>query len=615
MFMTTPHRTSRASAGFAAAAGALGLSLCMYATPSAADPPTGGAASSPTGPVPVQLLSITDLHGYFGDYTTTVPGSHAGQPAQTVGGGAYLAAHLEQLRDQAALPEANSLLFSAGDDFSGWPDETEWFWNEPTIEYLNLIGLDFSTLGNHEFDRNLTYLEHMRDGSCAGRPDGDLCFTDSTGQQFPGADFPFYSANAVERPSGDLAAEPYHVEQVDDGNGGTLPLGFIHATTSQTANEGLSYWPEGELEFLPEVAEINHYSGQLQSQGVEAIVVVMHEGFSQAAGSGYNDCNQPFGPVADMNAQVSPAVDAIVSGHWHALVNCTLPDPAGNPRPVVEAGNHGRLINEIRLELDPSTGDVIRDQTVSINHANTRDVTPDPEVLAMAGFWRARLVDRRQEHVGEHTGDLTRSSADLEESTLANTVADSYLWAAEKDDGADLAVSMPGTLLRDLAYAPNPAMPGDGPGVATFAEVFFGLVMEDGIGFPLVTAEVTGREIDELLESQWQTLPDRTVSFQPLAVSHNVRYRYDSLAPLGERVAFGQVRVNGKPLKPNREYRIAALSNNLVQRYVRPPFTALLDARDPHRTDYSGADALAGYLTAHSPVVPPSLDRVRPVDE
>lgn len=582
-------------------AAVLGLALLV--------PLAGTAEAAPTG-VPVQLLSITDLHGYFGDYTTTVPGARAGEPASTVGGGAYLAAHLDRLRAEAALPADNSILFSAGDDFSGWPDETEWFWNEPTIEYLEEIGLEFSTVGNHELDRDLDYLRHMQEGTCEGRPDGDLCFVDSTGERFDGADFDYYSANVTAGPGGALVAEPYHVRHVDDGHGGTLPVGFIHATSSLTPGEGLSYWPSEQLAFSSEADAVNRYAAELQSQGVEAIVAVVHEGFSQAAGSGYDECRDPFGPVVDMNAQITPAVDAIVSGHWHALVNCSLPDPAGNPRPVVEAANHGRLISEITLRLDPVTGDVLREQTVSTNHASTRDVTPDPEVLEMAAYWRDRLAERRDEPVGEITGDLTRTSADPEEATLTNVAADALRWAGERDGGAELGLALPGTVRRDLLHAADPTEPADAPGRVLFSEALFGTVYEDGIGPAVVTADVTGSQLEELLEGQWQRAADGTVTFRPLAVSDEVRYTYDATRPVGDRVTFGQVRIDGVPLRPYRSYRVATLSTGFVPRYAPPGYTALFGATGQHRTSYSGADALAGYLSERSPLEPPRLDRV-----
>ncbi|ALG12200.1 bifunctional metallophosphatase/5'-nucleotidase [Kibdelosporangium phytohabitans] len=568
--------------------------------------PAPTATAEPAPGVPVQLLSITDLHGYFGEYTTTVPGSHAGEPAKTVGGGAYLASHLNRLR-----APMNSVLFSAGDDFSGWPSETAWFWNEPTIEYMNMIGVEFSTVGNHEIDRKPAYLEHMMKGTCRGRPDRDLCFTDSTGKRFQGADFDYYSANVINEATGRPLVKPYHVRQVDDGRGGTLPVGFIHATTTHTPQEQLSYWPS-ELKFLPEAETINRYAEELRGRGVQAIVAVVHEGFSQANGAGYNDCTAPFGPLADMNKQISPAVDAIVGGHWHALVNCMLPDPAGNPRPVVDAANHGRLINEINLELDPATGDVRRDRTTSVSHANTRDVAPDPEVQRMAKYWKDRLPARGNQQVATVTGDLTRTSGTDEESTLGNVTADAFLWAANKDGQADLAVAMPGILLRDVLFAPNPANPADAPGRVLFSELVFGTVYENGIGPAVVRGTVTGEKLDELIESQWQRGADGVVTYRHMAVSGNVSYTYDPGAPLGQHVDIKKIRINGKPVKAGREYRIATLANNFFARNATPGFTALFEARNQDRSIYSGADALWKYMEARSPVRPPKLDRVRP---
>ena len=583
------------------------LAACVLAAlPSvafAADP-------EPAGTVPVQLLSIADFQGYFGDAPTTVPGSHAGEPAQQVGGGAYLASHLERLRGLADVPEDNSILFSAGDDFSGWPDETEWFWNEPTIEYLNMIGLDFSTVGNHELDRNLTYLKHVMDGTCEGRPDKDLCFADATGQRFDGADYEYYSSNVIDGATGDTVVKPYHVRYVDDGLGGKIPIGFVHATTSLTPSEGLSIWPSSQLSFRPEAAEVNKYVAELQAQGVQAIVAVLHEGFSQSGGSGYNDCTKPFGPVVEMNKEISSAVDAIVTGHWHALVNCMLPDPAGQPRPVVEPANHGRLLNEINLTIDRATGDVVRSATRSTNHANTRDIAPDPEVAAMAAHWSARLAQRRAQPVAQITGDLNRTSSDPEEATLPSVAADAYRWAGSRErGGADLGLSTPGTLLRDLKFEPTPGIAGDGPVVVTFGEAFFGTVFENGIGPAVTTAAVSGRELDALLESQWQKLPDGTVTFTPLAVSGNVSYRYRPQAAIGAKITFGQLRINGRPIAPDQDYRVATLATNFLPKTAKAPFRGLLDARDQYRTDCSGADAFANYLTAHSPVAPPSPGR------
>ncbi|MGK5739950.1 bifunctional metallophosphatase/5'-nucleotidase [Micromonospora sp. URMC 103] len=593
---------------------AVALAATIVATPASATAatPAGATAATPAGaaqPVPVQLVSITDLHGYFGDYTTTVPGSRAGEPAQQVGGGAYLTTHIKQLREG----KPNSILFSAGDDFSGWPNETGWFWSEPTVEYLNSIGLQFSTVGNHEMDRGYPFLRHMDDGTCEGVPDRDVCFPDSTGRRFHGADYDYYTGSVVDEHTGKPIREPYHVEYVDDGRGGRLPVGFVHATLKGLSEEQMSYTPKG-YEFLDEADTINRYAAELKRRGVKAIVAVIHQGFSQKNGSGYNDCVDPSGPAVEFNQRITPDVDAIVTGHWHALVNCMLPDPAGNARPVVEAANHGRLINEINLQLDRRTGEVLRDRTTSVNHANTQDVTPDPETLRIAAYWRDQMAKRGASPVAEVTADLTRAPNPTGESTLYDVAADAFHWAANTDGRADLAVAMPGILRRDVTYAADAANPADAPGRVLFSELALGTVYDSGIGVGLVRGNVTGQQLDELLESQWQQGADGTVTYRHLAVSANVRYTYDVSRPVGDRVAAGSIRLGNRPVNPKATYRIATLANNFLPNVVTPGFTALLGAAKQDRSIYNGGDALWRYLERQSPVRPPALGvRARPV--
>ncbi|MBC6468682.1 bifunctional metallophosphatase/5'-nucleotidase [Actinomadura alba] len=608
IFRSGPVRHRKRSTSILGIIAGLALSLAATSAAGAATSTATGAVSTAGAPVPVQLMSITDLHGYFGDYTTTVPGARAGEPAQQVGGGAYLTTHLKQLR----AGKRNSILFSAGDDFTGWPNETGWFWNEPTIEYLNSIGLDFSTVGNHEMDRGYGFLRHMIDGTCDGRPDDDLCFEDSTGRRFRGADFGYHSGNLVDEHTRKPKLPPYHVEYVDDGRGGRIPVGFVFATTKLLSEEQMSYTPKG-FAFLDEADTVNKYAAVLRQQGVRAIVAVVHEGFSQQSGAGYDECVNPFGPAVDFNARITPDVDAIVTGHWHALVNCTLPDPAGNPRPVVEAANHGRLINEINLQLDPKTGEVLRDRTTSVNHANTKDVTPDPETLRIAEYWRKRSVERGNTPVAKVTADLTRAPGDAAESTMYNATADAFRWAANQDGRADLAVAMPGILRNDLRYAANPANPADAPGQVLFSEVALGTVYDSGIGVGLVRGDITGAQLDALLESQWQQAADGSVRYRQMAVSGNVRYTYDPAKPVGHRIDQGDIRIGNRPVRPHATYRIATLANNFFAKNATPGFTALFEATKQDRSLYNGGDALWRYLEKMSPVRPPALGRATPV--
>jgi 5'-nucleotidase len=137
------RRAVLAAAGGFAAAAALGRPA--YATAEAADPASGA------GYVDVQLLNITDLHGYLQPPGPTDGGVITGANGLTltVGGIGYLATHLKRLREGWH----NSIFYSSGDNFSGWPYYVDSQNNEPTIEALNALGLQFSSLGNHELDK------------------------------------------------------------------------------------------------------------------------------------------------------------------------------------------------------------------------------------------------------------------------------------------------------------------------------------------------------------------------------------------------------------------------------------------------------------------------------
>ena len=173
--------------------------------------------------------------------------------------------------------------------------------------------------------------------------------------------------------------------------------GFIHLTAFGTETFPASFQPA--LKTLDEVETVNRYAALLKARGVNAIILSMHDG--AVAGSDFNSGSDPSGPAYDLARQVSPDIDAIVTGHWHCRFNMMVPDPNGVPRPFVEAGCNGQLINEIDLRLDRRRGKVIRELTVSTNHANTQDVAPDPELQEVADYWLDFATKRGQISIRE----------------------------------------------------------------------------------------------------------------------------------------------------------------------------------------------------------------------
>ncbi|MFC4015867.1 bifunctional metallophosphatase/5'-nucleotidase [Nonomuraea purpurea] len=564
-----------------------------------------GVAEAAQAPVDVQLLSITDFHGYLTPMNDTANGTVKDAEGKTivVGGAPYIATHLKNLRQG----HENSITFTTGDDFSGWPAEVAYHQDEPTIEFLNAIGVQFSAVGNHELDRSLEFLrDHMGKGRCFGEVDVDSCFTDSTGRRFHGADYPFSSANITRKGSTKPIFQPYVIKQVKVAGGKNVRIGFINLTTPTTVTGSTSYQPE--LDNLPLVETANKYAAELKRRGVEAIVANVHEGGS--AGDVYDRCGNPSGPVFDFARQASPDIDAIVTGHWHALFNnCVIQDPAGNPRPVVEAANHGRLINEMNLKIDPRTGDVIRSATTSVNHPVTRDVTPDPAMTRLVDHWKGRSAQTYARPIGKISGDITRTRESDGESTLGNLLADVQYADAKQAGRGPVDLSLVATaplkgsnsLRGDLRFAKG-TNAADADGTVLFGEAWAAY----GYANPVLTVSLTGQQIEQTLEQQWRTQADGSVRFSPLAVSAGVRYSYDASRPVGDRVDPAAVLIDGTPLDASKTYRVAALAYTLIGADGFDALTGFTDAVRNSR-DY---DALRAYFQAEETVAPPALDRV-----
>ncbi|MFD9211164.1 bifunctional metallophosphatase/5'-nucleotidase [Streptomyces sioyaensis] len=594
------RRSFFTAAGALATASAIGSNA--YATGHARDAATADEY------VDVQLLNITDLHGYL----QGAPGAHsiitgAGGKTYTVGGVASMAAHLERLRDG----RRNSLFFAPGDLFSGWEFDAAAFADEPTIEALNAMGLDFASAGNHEFDKSATFLtSHMEDGDGYPTVGRDDDFTDSTGRRYRGAEFPYYSANMVWRSNGELVLPPYNIVQVDAGGGRRLPVGFIHLTAIGTESFPGSYQPG--LRTLDELETANRCAAELRKRGVRAIVLSMHDG--AVAGSDFSSGKNPSGPAYELALRASPDIDAIVTGHWHCAFTMMLPDPNGDPRPFVEAGCYGQLINEINLRLDPDTGSVIRELTTSVNHPNTHDVTPDPELRSIAGYWADYASRRARSRLGTQTASFTRRRNAAGESTMGNLVADWALWAGRQEHGpmddpaeypntpADLAVIVVAPRVGQALIAGDLIRDEEADGTVTFAQAWNSV----GFGDPIMTVTVTGRQIHDALEEQWAPTAGGGLGYSPLAVSANVRYTFDAAGPVGRRIDPSDVFIDGTALDLTRRYRLAAPSYTLINQDGFSAFTGFT-APVRHTRDF---ESFVAFVRTKKQLAPAPLNRV-----
>ncbi|MDQ3781979.1 MAG: metallophosphoesterase [Actinomycetota bacterium] len=316
--------------------------------------------------VRLQILAINDFHGHI---ATT--GTWLGEP---VGRADYLATYIRQ----AQATVRNSIIVSAGDLIGATPPISALFHDEPTIEAMNLIGLDINAVGNHEFDEGPEELLRMQNGG-SHPVDGDL-----DGDGFEGADFEFLAANVVVDATGDTLFPPYTVKEYDG-----IAVAFIGMTLQATATIVTASAVEG-LTFLDEVETVNALVPMLGENGIEAIVVLLHEGGFSDGGPQGDQCHGGLtGPLAEIVPAFHNAVDLVIAGHVNEAFACEH-----DGRWVTMAGNAGRLFTNIDVVLDRSDGEM---RVVAIDNVPTYHEGADPAADVTA------LIDKYEEQADRGT--------------------------------------------------------------------------------------------------------------------------------------------------------------------------------------------------------------------
>ena len=542
--------------------------------PDAGPGPDGGPGpdAGPTPTVKVQVLAFNDFHGNMappaGSSGVVRTGTNPdNSPINvTAGGIAFFAQHMEALR----ATEPNTVVVSAGDLIGASPLVSGLFHDEPTIEAMNLVGLDINAVGNHEFDEGTSELLRMQYGGCHPI---DGC---QDGTPFSGADFTFLAANVSTGPNRTIFPA-YDIREFDG-----VKVAFIGMTLEGTPEIVTPTGVSG-LDFQDEVETVNALVPELQAAGVHAIIVVLHEGGLQTGL--YSECLGISGTVLDIVEGVDDEVDAFVTGHTHQAYDCVI-----DGKTVTSAASFGRLITDIDLTLDGVTGEVL--EITTNNVVVTRDVAPVPALQALLDAYDALVAPLRDREIGEVSGALTRTASPAGESALGNVIADAQLAATRPVGlgGAEVAFMNPGGIRTDIDAGP-----------VTFGESF----NVQPFGNNLVTLTITGAQIERMLEQQFRPTGNPLI----LQVSAGFTYTWSASAPVGARIDPADIFLNGEVIDPAREYRVT------VNSFLAPGgdgFTVLAEGTDR----LGGAldlDALEDYLVANRPLAVPALDRITQV--
>lgn len=526
-----------------------------------------GAAALPTlaatpAPINVKIVGFNDFHGTlespgtFGQ-NTTVPS--ASRPA--VGGAEYLAAYVAAMKAR----NPNTVVVGGGDFIGASPLISALFFDEPAVESLNKIGVDFSAVGNHEFDKGSAELRRLQNGGCkmvGALVDPNSCkgYGSSAPGTFDGARFKWLSANVIENATGRTLLPAYGVKSF---NG--VKVAFIGMTLKGTPGIVTPTGVAG-LTFNDEADTVNALVPRLRAQGIEAIVVLVHQGgFQNAPNAGVvnasdingclNDLKNPDGSASDIAkvvARLDNAVDLVISAHTHAAYNCSknttdvtgssastkvttaratgLPNKAGRLVPVTSASAFGRVLTEIDLLIDPATRDVIdvSPNNLLVDRSNATanaTIAANPEVKTLVASYKTAVSPLANQVVATITAGMGNSAAASGEMEAGDLIADAQLQATQPAalGGAVMAFMNAGGVRSPGFVKPAAA---SYPYDLTYADAF----TVQPFGNSLVTLTLTAQQIKDVLEQQFVGCKGQGTQ-RIMQVSNGLSYSWSATAP------------------------------------------------------------------------------------
>ena len=574
---------------------------------------TGCGGSSPgisiNGDEEVQQIRIIAMNDFHGNIEVPVPtngGSvvvkDSANPAGTTintGGAAYIATLVQSLK--ATNP--NNIVVAAGDLVNASPVTSTLFHQEPAIDVLNQIGLEVSSVGNHEFDLGQSELLRLQNGGCfpGGVIGTDTCINNGA---FTGAKFKYLAANVVDNSNKTILPATYTKQF------GGITVGFIGLTLKDTPTVVLASGVAG-LSFLSEASTINSYASQLRSNGASAVVVLIHQG-GQTTATTINDKSCPglTGEIVPIMNALSKDVDVVVSGHIHQEYVCTV-----NGKLLTSTGFYGSALTKIDLTVGKKSGvkTVTADNIPVINDTNKSlpagftALAKDAKVDATVQLYVTKAAAVKNLAVGSIKADIKRvllagstTRDETAEGAMGDVMAD-FMYAGVPK--ADFAITNPGGVRADLIFA-------TANGVVTYGD----LLTVAPFSNDLVTVDLTGAQIIRLLEQQWEAANCAAKTGvngcgRLLQPSAQLTYSWDASKPSGAasgqgaRLVTDSVKINGVALDLNKTYRIATVT---FLGQGGDNFTVMQSGKNYVATGYKDIDAFVAYMKANPTLAPPT---------
>lgn len=423
----------------------------------------------------VDVMFLHDTHSHLNEFLTVEDGK-----SQILGGFAKIKTLINEQKEK----NADTLLLDAGDFSMGTLIQAVFEEEASELRMLGELGIEATTLGNHEFDYKASGLANMMNHAVES---GDpipamlLCNVDwetmksaglTEGQQV------LYDAFQ------NMNVRDYMVTEKN---------GVKVAVIGVFGIDALDCAPSCPLLFLDPVEAVADTVSQIQAEEeVDMIVCISHGGTVENENKSEDE----------ILAKKVPELDLIVSGHSHTKI--VEPIRHGDTY-IVSCGEYGKYLGSLTMSQRADGrwdmadyGLITIDSTIQADEETQGKVDTlmdmvDSKYLNQFGYTKDQILCTNEVSFADsqNLGDLHT------EQNLGSFIADAYTYATEKYSSdphpVDVAVAPAGTIRDSYTL-----------GDITVEQVFnsFSLgIGEDGVpGYPLISAYLTGKELKLVAE-------------------------------------------------------------------------------------------------------------------
>ncbi|MEW4354599.1 bifunctional 2',3'-cyclic-nucleotide 2'-phosphodiesterase/3'-nucleotidase [Streptococcus pneumoniae] len=558
--------------------------------------------------VDVRILATTDLHTNLVNYDY-----YQDKPVETLG-----LAKTALLIEEAKKENPNTVLVDNGDTIQGTPLGTyksivkpiEKGEEHPMYVALNALGYDIGTLGNHEFNYGLDYLNKVIET----------------------AKMPIVNANVLDAKTGDFVYEPYKILEktfVDtEGRKTLLKIGVTGIVPPQ-----IMLWDKANLEgkviVRDSVDAVKDMIPTLRKAGADIVLVLSHSGIGDDV---YEHGEENVGyQIASL-----AGVDAVVTGHSHA----EFPSGNGtgfyekykgvdgikgkiNGTPVTMAGKYGDHLGIIDLNLTYTDGKwSVNTSKGQIRKIDTKSKAADETIVNLAKEAHEGTVNYVRQQVGTTTAPITSFFALVKDDPSVQIVNNAQRWYAQQELAGTPEANLPilsaaapfkaGTRNDPTAYTNIPAGP---IAIKNVADLYL---------YDNVTAivKVTGAQLKEWLEmsaGQFNTIDPNSTQPQNLVNTDYRTYNFDVIDGVTYRIDVTQpnkydrngkvvnetanrivnLEYQGKAIDPNQEFIV--VTNNYRSNGT---FPGVKDASVKRLLNLENRQAIINYILAQKEINP-----------